>query len=330
MAGHTVAYLILAHRQPAMLHRLATALVHPQASLFVHLDARVDLATFRAGRDWPASLTFITERVTVWYKGYSMVEAELALIRAAGQSGQSFRYLKLLSGDSFPLCSAADLVAFFAQQQADFYSFWRLTDRPSWWHKVHFWYFHDTFWLNSRHARWSHLLLRLYRRTLRYAFRQSALPTGANGQPMVPYGGAQWWALRPESAQYVVDTLARRPDLVRFFRHTDSPDELVFQTLLQNSPRVGTVTRKAAYEAWSRTTPHADKQADHLLPEEPFHLTYMDWSPARELPAILDDRDLDGLSYTDCLFARKFDENQSGELLDRLGAWLGNSAVDEK
>ncbi|MBO0932907.1 beta-1,6-N-acetylglucosaminyltransferase [Fibrella aquatilis] len=318
MATHTVAYLILAHRQPGMLYRLALALAHPQARLFVHLDARVDLATFMACRDWPESLAFIDERLTVWHKGYSMVEAELALIRAAGQSGYSFRYLKLLSGDSFPLCSAFDLIGFFAQQQTDFYSFWRLADRPSWLHKVRFRYFHDYFWLNSRHTRWSHLLLRIYRRTLRGAFRQKALPAASDGGPMIPYGGAQWWALRPESAGYVVDTLAHRPDLVRFFRHTDSPDELVFQTLLQHSPYADRANRKAAYEAWSRNTPAADKQADHLLHEESFHLTYMDWSPTRELPAILDERDLDALRYTDCLFARKFDENRSGELLKQF------------
>ncbi|MBO0937919.1 hypothetical protein J2I47_15285 [Fibrella sp. HMF5335] len=318
MVTPTIAYLILAHRQPGMLHKLALALTHPQARLFVHLDARVDLAIFQQDHNWPASLTFIDDRVTVWHKGYSMVEAELALIRAARQSGHSFRYLKLLSADSFPLCSATDLVVFFDQQQIDFYSFWRLSDRPSWLHKVRFRYFHDTFWLNSRHAGWSRLLLQLYRRTLRYGFRQRPLPVGPNGQPLVPYGGAQWWALRAESAYYVVDSLNNRPDLVGFFRHTDSPDELVFQTLLQHSPHADNVVRRAAYEAWSLETSDAAKQADHLLAEELFHLTYIDWSPMREQPAILDERDADGLRHTDCLFARKFDENRSKELLKEL------------
>ena len=253
-----------------------------------------------------------------------MEEAELALIGAALTSGQSFRYLKLLSGDSYPLCSACDLVTFFDRQTHDFYSFWRLTDRTSWGHKVRFRYFHNLFWLNSRHATWSHLLLRLYPRTVRYGLRLAPPPTGSAGVPRVFYGGAQWWTLRAESAQYVASTLTTCPDLVRFFRQTDSPDELVFQTLLQNSPFAKNATRKARYEAWSRDTPAADKHTDHILPEEPFHLTYLDWSPARELPAILTDADFDGLRYTDCLFARKFDAVWSATLLDQLDVWLGN------
>ena len=105
--------------------------------------------------------------------------------------------------------------------------------------------------------------------------------------------------------------LAHRQPAMLFRLATDLAS---FQPLLRTDTLIWNIT----CEARSSTTSPADKRADRLFHEEPFHLTYLDWSPHRELPAILDERDLDCLRDTACLFARKFDENRSADLLKQL------------
>ncbi len=52
--------------------------------------------------------------------------------------------------------------------------------------------------------------------------------------------------------------------------------------------------------------------------ENKAYLHYIDWSVNREDPAILDVRDYQNLKKSDALFARKFDENKSKDLLDMI------------
>jgi hypothetical protein len=46
--------------------------------------------------------------------------------------------------------------------------------------------------------------------------------------------GSQWWCLRRRTAEAILAFLARRPDVMRFFRTTWIPDETFFQTLVRH------------------------------------------------------------------------------------------------
>jgi hypothetical protein len=52
------------------------------------------------------------------------------------------------------------------------------------------------------------------------------------------------------------------------------------------------------------------------------YLHYIDWNDLREDPAILDITDFEKISQSEALFARKFDEQKSRDLLDQIDARL--------
>jgi len=106
------------------------------------------------------------------------------------------------------------------------------------------------------------------------------------------YGGWTWVALRREAVRYVHDFLRERPDLLRFYRATMSPEESIVQTVLVNSGRFRL---------------------------ENDDLRFIDYERAvRGAPRTLTVGDLPALASGRHFFARKFDLAVDREVLDRI------------
>jgi hypothetical protein len=307
-------YLVSAFRQPRQLARLLGRLQQPNARFVVHLDAKVASGPFLDAL--PAHLhptvTFVSDPVRVYWKGYSHLRALLRLLEAA--LSQPFDYAITLSGADYPLKTNEQINDFFARQPPDLFSYWRLADRPAWQHKLRYWYFYDWPWLNPRTNPLTKLLFRVYNRTLKLALPPRRYPAA-----LEPFGGADHFILTRRSVAYLLDFVRQHPDLMHWYQFSDCPSEHVFHTILLNAPFRHEIIHWAEYEAWSRSLTDLDRaQSAEPMPEAAFHRRYMDWSPERERPAILDRRDAHDLLTTDALFARKFDQRRSARLLDIL------------
>jgi len=216
----TTAFLVLAHANPVQFHRLAAALVE-QGSVFSHIDAKSDIEPFRR-----SDVSLLERRVRVRWGGFSIIEATLHLMREALRRDSGCSHLVLLSGDSYPLVSPSEAVDFLAGGDRNFINLLpmpapavnkditRLTR----------YYFERTPRESILRGPWWFLNRRI-NRDYRPAF-----------SGMLPHCGSQWWALTREAAQWVLDEIDRRPEYVRFCRHTAIPDEHFFHTLLANSP----------------------------------------------------------------------------------------------
>src|ERR1700753_859629 len=99
---HT-AYLIAAHNQPAHLGRLVRALDAPGIAFFIHIDAKVGEAPFRAAVGQRANVTFIYPRVRITHSGFSQVRATLGLLSEACKADPEIWRFCLLSGSDFPI-----------------------------------------------------------------------------------------------------------------------------------------------------------------------------------------------------------------------------------
>ncbi len=108
---------------------------------------------------------------------------------------------------------------------------------------------------------------------------------------LIPWGGAPYWCLGRDVVDHVWSLSRRNPDLIRFFEHAWTPDELFFQTIVLNSPL-----------------------RDMVVNDD---LRYVDWTRPTA-PAILGRLDLDALMSSGKLFARKFDATVDAEILDLL------------
>ena len=108
---------------------------------------------------------------------------------------------------------------------------------------------------------------------------------------LTPWGGSPYWCLSRQVVDHVRSLLSASPELVRFFEHVWIPDELFFQTIVLNSPLRDSVVND--------------------------NLRYIDWSRS-PAPAILGRLDLDEITSSGKLFARKFDTEVDAGILDLL------------
>jgi hypothetical protein len=325
-----IAYLITAYDQPTHLKRLVSALDHSGTDFYIHIDARADITQFNEGLANRPNVHFAANRVRVEWMGFSQVESILQLLALA--AGKGFDYCVLLSGSDYPIKDNAHLQSFYKEANEEFITFWRLSDRPSWLHKIEYFYPIDQIpirgWSKGTESRY-------WRRLFWGRFHQYRhwMPRRKYPFSLTPYGGSDWWSLSEGCVGSILRFVAENPAFCRFYRYTHCPSEMFFQTIVLNSEWGRRVRNYAAYQAWSATTDAKTKTSEFaMLDEDAFNLRYVDWSGTltgeRETPAILDDRDWDGLRASANLFARKFDRRQSASVLDRIDREiLGRSPV---
>jgi hypothetical protein len=246
-----IAILVLAH-QPAPLQYLLD-LLDNRFAIYVHLDAKTPTAPLRL----PAHATLIERRIEVFWGGWSMMQATLALIDAARARGGFRRYF-LVSGDSLPMLPLDQLEAALLDDSREYIELIDVPDDPTlagmdmqaaterhgW---VQPWRLHNP-------IAWDHRLLNPLQReaaaTL-YGIEQGRIdwirgdierllrPILSEMQPPRPfrnfYYGAQWWALTAAAIEAILPDMLR-PDMQRFFRYIQQPDEHFIQTILGNRP----------------------------------------------------------------------------------------------
>jgi hypothetical protein len=109
-----------------------------------------------------------------------------------------------------------------------------------------------------------------------------------------PFGGAQFWALARDAAQLVVEVAESRPDLVRAYRWTFAPDEMLIQTIIGS---------------FGRSLPAPVNDA----------INFLEW----ERPGkVLVSSDMPSLRTTYHCFARKFDVRVDGNVLNMIDSEL--------
>jgi len=94
---------------------------------------------------------------------------------------------------------------------------------------------------------------------------------------------------------------------------------MFFHSIVLNSEFAERVRNFKSYQNWSK---QQHSTATPMISEETFNLRYIDWSGEhsglRECPAVLDERDLIPLINSASLFARKFEQGISDELLGKI------------
>lgn len=115
----THAYMILAHNEFPLLARLVSALDYPCNDIYIHIDKKVDDEVYARvqaeleGAVKQASIAFTSWRVDVVWGDFSMVQAELVLLREA--SGTCHDYYHLLSGTDLPIKPHSEITRFFEE-----------------------------------------------------------------------------------------------------------------------------------------------------------------------------------------------------------------------
>jgi hypothetical protein len=281
-----IAYLINAHKNFKQLERLVAKLNQEQDGIYfiIHIDKKVDAENYAIIL---ASLkkynaTFVANRVDVKWGEFTQVEATINGLNTILSSGNRYDYINFISGQDYPIKHNNFIIRFLSHNKG--YEYMECYEvSPNGWAgaMVRF----ERYWLNgiikNEHIR------SLIQNYLTILLPKRKIPLGYRA-----YGGSQWWTISSDCASYILNFINKNKEYVDFFKLTQCPDEMFFQTIIMNSTYKSSIYKH--------------------------NLRYADWSERKSNPKVLVKDDFSLLKSSDKLFARKFDSNIDEDILDMI------------
>lgn len=281
-----IAFILLCHKDPDAIIKQAMRLTAAGDYMSIHFDARAkrqDFERIKSALAENPNVTFVKKPTKCGWGEWSLVQGTLLAIRAAEQAFPRATHFYMLSGDCMPIKSAEYVHEFLNGNDCDF---------------IESFDFFESDWIKTG--------LKEDRLVYRHFFNERArkglflasldLQKRFGLKRNIPEDlqimiGSQWWCLRRQTIEAVLEFCDRRPDVLRFFRTTWIPDETFFQTLVR-----------------------------HLIPEREIRsrsLTFLMFSDYG-MPVTFYNDHYDMLLSQDSLFARKISP-EANELKRRLG-----------
>lgn len=222
-----IAFILLCHKDPKGVIAQAQRLTRSGDYVSIHFDARANPADFEAIHsalsDNPG-VTFAARRLKCGWGAWSLVAATLEAVRAAVAAFPAATHFYMLSGDCMPIKSADYAHDFLDAHDLDYIENFDFFESD--WIKTGFKeerliYRH---WFNERTQK------RLFYGSYEIQ-RRLGLTRQVPGDLQVMIG-SQWWCLRRQTIEKVLEFCDSRPDVMRFFSTTWIPDETFFQTIV--------------------------------------------------------------------------------------------------
>lgn len=287
-------------------------------SVIIHMDAKVDLSKYDLRL--PPHCSMLQERHAVFWGGFNMCRAMVAMIDAAYQTVPTFERIVMVTGDTLPTVGLDFLEAALLDASKEYIHMSELPDDPTLrgihveeskrrHGSVHPWRFQNFVYsddeLQSGRSR-EETMRKFgipenrvdYVRGSVHRIARELLARMPPRPPLYekPFTGASWWALSRQALNLIIDEM-HAPSHQEFFRYLEVPDEHFFQTLLGNKHR--------ALQSMGKTATGP--------------LVYVDYAnPARAEFKGKDFLPLDGFRETYAkhgkMFARKYDPEQSPDI----------------
>lgn len=222
-----IAFILLTHKDPQGVIDQARRLTATGDFVSIHFDRRAPAAMFQQIRDALADhpgVAFAPRRLKCGWGEWSLVAATLEALRAAERAFPQATHFYMLSGDCMPIKSAEFARGFLDADDCDYIESFDFFESD--WIKtgikqerlIH------RHWFNERTQKW--LFYTSLQLQQRFGLTRE-VPKDL--QVMI---GSQWWCLRRQTVEAILELIARRPEIVRFFSTTWIPDETFFQTLV--------------------------------------------------------------------------------------------------
>jgi hypothetical protein len=222
-----IAFILLCHKDPEGIVAQALRLTAAGDCIAIHFDGRAkaaDYARIRQALDGNPQVTFTPKRIKCGWGEWSLVAATLEAMKAAMVAFPGATHFYMLSGDCMPIKTAEYVRSRLDSEGADFIESFDFFE--SGWIKTgikaeRLIYRH---WFNERQRKW------LFYKSLDWQ-KKLGLARKVPEDLKIRIG-SQWWCLRRRTVAAILDFVARRPDVRRFFATTWIPDETFFQTLV--------------------------------------------------------------------------------------------------
>lgn len=281
-----IAFILLCHKDPDAVIDQARRLTAAGDVMAIHFDASASKRAWaqiveELGSD--PNIVLTKKRVRCGWGEWSLVQATLNAMHSAIDAFPRATHFYLVSGDCMAIKTAEYVHARLDAEDADF---------------IESFDFFESDWIKTglkeerliyRHYVNERSRKKIFYKSLEWQKRlglSRAIPKDI--QMMI---GSQWWCLRRQTVERVLEFTRHRRDVMRFFRTTWIPDEIFFQTIVR-----------------------------HVVPEEEIKnrtLTFLMFSDYG-MPVTFYNDHYDLLLSQDYLFARKISP-RAIQLKERLG-----------
>jgi len=281
-----LAHLILVHKDPLQVERLVKRLCHPDADIYIHLDAKAEMELFKYLEELN-NVFFIKKRVKIHWGNYSIIQATLNSFDQILSTGNQYSHVNLLSGQDYPLKNNNCFIDFLSNNTNKTFMH-SLSIDDEWQEaqpRINRYHFGD-FMFRGRHR---------LQQIVNFFTPLRKMPAG-----LKPYGRSQWFTITPACALYCINFLKDNPGVKNYFRMTWGPDEFLFQTLLYNSPFRDSIVND--------------------------NLRYIHFEPGEHHPQTLTIADADELVRSGKFFGRKFNTEQDSEILNYMDTVAGSES----
>ena len=277
------AYLILAFKNPPQLARLVSRLQSSNATVFIHIDKKTDIAPFLFIRRFK-NVRFISNRFKIVWGGYSITECIISGMKEILDDG-NYDHIVSMSGQDYPIRPLFEFEQLLADNKDRSFMFAeQKTPDSRWWkiavHRFNYYYLSD---FDFRGKRFLHKIARKILPKRNFLYPHYRLYGGP---------GATFCALSGEACKYIVSFMEGNKKAKEFARYTFASDEFWFQTILMNSSLRFKVINSA--------------------------LWYMEWDGSSKHPRTLTIMDYNKIVGSGVYFARKFDVLKDDLILDKL------------
>lgn len=285
------AYMIIAHNQFELLEKIILSLDDKRNDIFIHIDAKVKNFDFNHFKNIAAhsKVIFTQERVNITWGDFSLVKAEMLLLKTAVENEDAnkyYTYYHLISGADLPIKSNDDIHSFFDEHQGK-----------------EFIHYTDNIVSESSLSRIRYYhLFRRHRNTFNKILGQIALRIQKligidrlKNTDIRVQKGCNWFSITGEFAKYIVDNLS---EYEKILKYAYCCDEIFIQTIAESS-----------------------RFRENLFMPECCNDHYacvrlIDWK--RGNPYVWQMDDYDSIISSPCMFARKFDLNVDKEIIEAI------------
>lgn len=231
-----LAYHIAFHNKPYQARWLADAVLADDDRYLVHVDAKSADEVFAAAKRMFADHPNVTfqKRHSIIYSEWQMCQIEIDAIRHFVETADDWDYFINFSGSCYPLWPMEVIKARLAETPGrNYVKCTPMAELPRYFRRRKNFY---SFRLGERLVR-------------------TPIPLRPPPGIRADWHGSAWHILTRPFCEWVLsDPVAHR--IMEFHRHTKMPMEMLFQTLIQNSPFVETVHGHMRNILWRPHSPH--------------------------------------------------------------------------
>ena len=307
-----ICFIILAHHQPNIFHKLIRQLSWENSDIIVHIDKRSDIKEFElTGHN---NIHFVKKRRRVHWCGWSLTRTMIELLEHALKVSKA-DYFIYLAGTDLLVKNRLKLLEYLTENYpANFLNFYPLVPGIWGYGLINRYRLVDlkAKFINPRNIEQegvskTKIKLAMLVSKIEKALNSRFQPRNTTWTDL--YHGSSRWCLNRETVQYLVRFYRSKSSgrLKNYLRLSANSDEIFIQTAILNS-----AMKKycIGFNEVEMKEIFAHKRQP-LLDEIRVYLHYIDWSTEREDPAILVESDFDAIQNSGKFFACKFTDEKS-------------------